>query len=285
MTLEECPEKKQKISEYVSNSQMRLTGLIWKADTLTCAYDSLLTILYGIHIGDPEKWENDFSNFNEHFHNLSQGWSESSKKSLEQIRDDTQLSLSQKDPESFPMSHEKGTDLYALCEEFFSASSCVISEKIICHTCNMVYRVSQRQNVYWKVCGIGKSSVQVQFLKNLDCVLNEKCIHCNNSLYMQTEFNPAMPPLIVISLTQGNLKVTPTIEVSKNGRKEKYNLKGIIYHGGYHFTARIITSQRDVWYHDGMTTANECRYEGKLCDLHDIRDAEGRRISTVIYSL
>ena len=41
----------------------------------------------------------------------------------------------------------------------------------------------------------------------------------------------------------------------------------------------------DVWYHDGMTTARECKYEGKLSELTDIRDAEGRRISTVIYSL
>jgi hypothetical protein len=116
-------------------------------------------------------------------------------------------------------------------------------------------------------------------------VLNEKCVHCDSSLHMQTEFNPTMPPLIVLSLTQGNLKVTPTIEVSKNGRREKYHLKGIIYHGGYHFNARIVTSEKVVWYHDGITTANKCKYEGKLCDLCDIRDADGRKISTVIYGL
>jgi hypothetical protein len=175
--------------------------------------------------------------------------------------------------------------MFALCEEVFSASSCAMYEKIICQTCNMIYRISQRPNVYLQVCGTGKSSVQAQFLKSLDCVLNEKCVHCDSLLNMQTEFNLTMPPLIVLSLTQGNLKITPTIEVSKNGRKAKYHLKGIIYHGGYHFTARIVTSQKDVWYHDGMTTAKECKYEGKLCDFHDIRDAEGRKVSTVIYSL
>jgi hypothetical protein len=100
------PRKKQKISEHISNLQTKPTGLIWKADTLTCAYDSLLTILHSIHIEDPEKWADDFSDFNEHFHNLSQGWSGSSQKSLEEVRDDTQLSLSQKNPESFPVSNE-----------------------------------------------------------------------------------------------------------------------------------------------------------------------------------
>jgi hypothetical protein len=108
---------------------------------------------------------------------------------------------------------------------------------------------------------------------------------CDNTLYRQTEFNPTIPPLIALSLTQGNLKVTPAIEVSKNGRKVKYYLRGIIYHGGYHFTARVVINQEDVWYHDGMTTARECRYEGKLCDLPNIRDVAGRKLSTVVYSL
>jgi len=104
-------------------------------------------------------------------------------------------------------------------------------------------------------------------------------------MHKKIDFNPILPPVLAFSLTQGSVKVTPAIDVSKNGRKVRYHLKGIIYHGGYHFTARVVTSQGDVWYHDGMTTARECIYEGKLNELTDIRDAEGRKISTVIYSL
>jgi len=279
------PRKKQKISETASSSQPRPTGLVWNAETLTCAYDSLLTILHSIQQEEPDKWEDDFSNFNEHFQTLSQGWSENSQKTLEDVRDDTQLSLSQKDPESFPMSHEIGTDLYALCEEVFSASSCDISEEVTCQTCNLTSRDTHRSSVYWKLSGTGRNSIQAQFLKNLDCELNEQCMHCGSPMHKGTDFNPTLPPILAFSLIQGNLKVTPAIEVSKNGRKVRYQLKGIIYHGGYHFTARVVTSQGDVWYHDGMTTARECKYEGKLSELTDIRDAEGRKISTVIYSL
>jgi hypothetical protein len=155
------------------------TGLIWNADTLTCAYDSLLTILHSIKIEDPEKWANDFSDFSEYFQTLSQGWSGSNQKSLEEVRDDTQLSLSQKDPESFPMNNEKGTDLYALCEELFSASSCVILEKIVCQSCSVIIRISQRPSMYWQICGTGRSSVQTQFLKCLDCVIDERCTVCS----------------------------------------------------------------------------------------------------------
>jgi len=209
------------------------------------------------------------SNFNEHFQTLSQGWSENSQKTLEDVRDDTQLSLSQKDPESFPMSHEIGTDLYALCEEVFSASSCEISEKVTCQTCNFTSRDTHRSSVYWQLSGTGRNSIQAQFLKNLDCELNEQCMHCGSPMHKKTDFNPTLPPVLAFSLTQGNLKVTPAIDVSKNGRKVRYHLKGIIYYGGYHFTARVVTSQGDVWYHDGMTIARECKYEGKFSGLVD----------------
>ena len=153
------PRKKQKISETASSSQPRPTGIVWKAETLTCAYDSLLTILHSIQQEEPGKWEDEFSDFNEHFQTLSQGWSENSQKTLEDVRDDTQLSPSQKDPESFPMSHEIGTDLYALCEEVFSASSCEISEKVTCQTCNLTSRDTHRSSVYWQLSGIGRNSI------------------------------------------------------------------------------------------------------------------------------
>jgi len=79
-------------------------------------------------------------------------------------------------------------------------------------------------------------------------------------MHKKTDFNPTLHPVLAFSLTQGSLKVTPTIDVSKNGSKVRYQLKDIIYHGEYHLTARVVTGQGDVWYHDGMTTARECIY-------------------------
>ena len=39
---------------------------------------------------------------------------------------------------------------------------------------------------------------------------------------------------------------------------------GIIYLGGFHFTARLITPGKKVWYHDGQTTGSQVEYEGTL---------------------
>lgn len=41
-------------------------------------------------------------------------------------------------------------------------------------------------------------------------------------------------------------------------------VRGIIYLGEFHFTARVITPGKKVWYHDGQTTGNQVEYEGNL---------------------
>ena len=42
-----------------------------------------------------------------------------------------------------------------------------------------------------------------------------------------------------------------------------YILKGIVYYGDEHFTARIFINN-DVWFHDGITTSQKCIKEGNI---------------------
>jgi hypothetical protein len=41
-------------------------------------------------------------------------------------------------------------------------------------------------------------------------------------------------------------------------------LKGIIYHGGFHFNSRIIRPDKSIWFHDGITCGKNCINEGSL---------------------
>ncbi|KAF8872999.1 hypothetical protein BD779DRAFT_1389752, partial [Infundibulicybe gibba] len=43
-----------------------------------------------------------------------------------------------------------------------------------------------------------------------------------------------------------------------------YKLRGIIYYGTNHFTARIISPLDRVWFHDGIVTGRAMEYEGTL---------------------
>ncbi|KAK0433760.1 hypothetical protein EV421DRAFT_1666825, partial [Armillaria borealis] len=46
-----------------------------------------------------------------------------------------------------------------------------------------------------------------------------------------------------------------------------YNLYGIIYYGGEHFTARYIDRQQTVWFNDGVRTGHSSIKEG---DIHQM---------------
>ncbi|KAF8578659.1 hypothetical protein K439DRAFT_1361559 [Ramaria rubella] len=62
-------------------------------------------------------------------------------------------------------------------------------------------------------------------------------------------------------------------------------LRGIIYHGGYHFTARIIDSNSNCWYYDGIETSTTCIYEGNLkMSQIDLWTVQKRNACILIYS-
>jgi len=82
-----------------------------------------------------------------------------------------------------------------------------------------------------------------------------------------------------LSLLNPKLKIQNKLSfrTSADSDKTDYSLKGIIYHGQYHFTSRLIDNAGGIWYHDGMTSGRECVYEGKWKDIQDIYQASGER--------
>jgi len=88
-------------------------GLIWEA--LSCAYDSLLTILHSILAENEDHWLNHLSNFNDFFSVMSEGWQNDEPGiSRELLVTESDIPLSQRDPASFPTMKEKAQDVYCL---------------------------------------------------------------------------------------------------------------------------------------------------------------------------
>jgi len=98
-------------------------------------------------------------------------------------------------------------------------------------------------------------------------------------------FQDTATPIIALSLlTQSSKsKTSNSFRTSADSDKTDYSLKGIIYHGQYHFTSRLIDNAGGIWYHDGMTSGRECVYEGKWKDIQDIYQASGERHQSSIY--
>jgi hypothetical protein len=76
------------------------------------------------------------------------------------------------------------------------------------------------------------------------------------------------------------------MNLNVSGNPAHYNLKGIVYLGGFHFTSRIVTSDNTVWFHDGITTANICIKEDILKNFNhsDLTLCKERQAELVVYT-
>jgi len=277
--------KKRKLDDVPQSSQSGPAGLTWEKTTLSCAYDSILTILHHIFVDNRERWDESFSMLNDFFSIMTQGWDNSEQCSLEDVRNTIRLPLSQGDPESFPYDNKQGTDIYALVREVFSGSGCESTVQEICEMCETVCSESSVTYPFWHLDGNSAGTVSKEFQKSLNGQLTRRCVYCRTKLVKSTRFSNDSPPVVILSLLNAKLKITQKIVVQSSTEdvKSSYRLRGVVYHGSYHFTARIIDSNNCVWYHDGMTTGKDCVYEGKWKDIGDIGSVNDRRATLLIY--
>ena len=64
-------------------------------------------------------------------------------------------------------------------------------------------------------------------------------------------------------------------------------LKGMVYHRGFHFTSCIVSSDRAVWFNDGMTTGRQCKKDGDLDTMSSgkLMKCRGKNLVLAIYTL
>ena len=76
--------------------------------------------------------------------------------------------------------------------------------------------------------------------------------------------------------------------VTDEGQIQDIYLRGIVYHGGYHFTSRIVSSdsEQQVWYHNGIHTGEICLRDGILRSQSDdkLRVCRGKNLVLAIYT-
>src|ERR1700732_1477750 len=68
--------------------------------------------------------------------------------------------------------------------------------------------------------------------------------------------------VLVLEINSRNIKISKTLKFLQDGESIVLKVRGLIYHGNFHFTSRIIGTDGIVWYHDGITTGSTCENEG-----------------------
>ncbi|KIM80002.1 hypothetical protein PILCRDRAFT_39405, partial [Piloderma croceum F 1598] len=70
------------------------------------------------------------------------------------------------------------------------------------------------------------------------------------------------PNLLIFEINSKNIKLSKTLKFEQEGETVVLDVRGLIYHGDFHFASRIIGTDGIVWYHDGMTTRSGCENDG-----------------------
>ena len=81
------------------------------------------------------------------------------------------------------------------------------------------------------------------------------CTICNERVFIKYSFDN-MPSLFVFEFSNQELQINLSIDIQvqmQNGQ-HRLRLAGVVYYAQHHFTAQIILSDGQVWFHDGIDT-------------------------------
>jgi hypothetical protein len=89
--------------------------------------------------------------------------------------------------------------------------------------------------------------------------------------------------VLIFEINSKNTKLSKTLKFEQEGETVVLDVKGLIYHGDFHFTSRIIGTDGIVWYHDGMTTGeNEGDFD-KMSS-RNLLKCKGKKLILVVYA-
>jgi hypothetical protein len=74
--------------------------------------------------------------------------------------------------------------------------------------------------------------------------------NCNATLETTIHFNETHKTYAV-NVAGINVTLSRTVKIQGSACATTLHLKGLVYHGGYHFTCQIIDESGNIWFHDG----------------------------------
>ncbi|KAJ7281249.1 hypothetical protein C8J57DRAFT_1056666, partial [Mycena rebaudengoi] len=256
-----------------------LTGLVWDNNNFSCAYDSFFTVLWSLWQEAPVVHTPALSELSSEMSVLVRGFDQVLRglQSLESVRDDVRTLLHATSPRLFPMGHQYASvsDVAASMLSRHTYGSATVC----CELCG--YQLEGVIGTFFLHLTMGcnvvstvKSWLQSHLQKRV-----QYCPRClaedNINLRMlRTTTVDSVPPLLFLSIPSTSVySLDPILDIVSGSRPVRMSLRGVIYLGGNHFTARLISGNGDVRFHDGITTGRRTVYEGNLnnsdfiCDL------------------
>ena len=262
-------------------------GLIWDGDNYSCACDALLTILYEVWSTDTKAWTRRFKEINQcHLKSVSACFKKymNGQASFETARDTIRNELHSQSPPLFPYG-TRGTSVSALASAILAPQNFVAISSPECTNCEYSEAsIDDRLDfVLYEKEDTPKSTSH--WLRSLEHETHERCPECFSAMMQPISFKSA-PNVLIFEINSRNIKVSKTLKFEQEGETVVLDVKGLIYHGDFHFTSRIIGTDSIVWYHDGMTTGSSCENEGDFDKFSskNLLKCKGKKLILVVYA-
>jgi hypothetical protein len=257
-TLNKCKmtKKKQLVTPQATTDTWQPIGTMWQNNS--CAYDAVITILFNIWRESPaattglwQTMENIGLNslmagFNLH---VSMPQIQSRQFTLEDIREYMRRQLAHVSPN---FAFGQYASVHNILLHLLNTSSTVTVNTRRCtahgHTATQESTISTAM-----VAASGENNRTLQQnINEPDVLLSSRCYECN-SFQVRTTIFQSLPPLLAFEwgIQPPVLNLTLMI-TTQHAQSATYHLRGIIYHDTNHFTAHIIDTTGQMWYHDGM---------------------------------
>ena len=281
------PVKKVRLSEVPSIALSPL-GLIWDKDNYSCGYDALLVILFDIWKDKPKIWSDVLRSINRHCALLSKGFDKISKGSttFEQVRNTWRDVLNLENPIMYPRGTH-GIDVAGLAEDMLKVTESIGSSQHQCYRCDYTDNPINDKLTYVLHADNSTQHSTNTWINNLSKTTHKRCPNCNYRM-KQVIFYNKVPNIVILEYPMRNIRTSHNLEIQTDeGDQQVLQLRGLVYHGGYHFTSRIVSAEQDMWYHDGINTGKICIRDGQLGISTDdkLKVCRGKELVLACYAL
>jgi hypothetical protein len=266
------------------------SGFKWEA--MSCAYDSLLSIIRQVWESHSKNYRTKFASENATLQVINAEFAKAARldQSWEAARNNIRRSIIEHGGDTVD-SYSCGTDIVRLSRFITEVRPHTIAELDECATCSLSSPSSSPTPgaMFWGCVQPPTSQSISQYLKDIwETSHNKQCVRCKSDSFTQkTQFMTAPPLLALEVMGVNNVEMDETLQINlANGTQKTFKLCGVIYYGSNHFNSRIVTVSGTVWYNDGIATGEACVYEGHISEWPwtRLRTCRGKSAIIVLYA-